>query len=366
MSDTQDAITQVRETIPNPVFNPTLVPMMVDSETLHIRGGAWRGPIMTLVDRGDRTVVRDLVGMIDGETHVDEILDSFSEDEQSEIAATLHRLYEVDAIHDASEYADQLHNHVVMRGQFQQVERESIESKRVLLLNAGRMGNWIAEHLLEMGVGHVELAEPIDGTGRPVDHLQGDGFEYIDELDLETAVERSDFVVYTAEQPYPELEDRINRITHESRTPWVIGQIHGYDGFIGPAIFPGETACLECFRTRVLANATNPDGLQAYWQANHRSQRDELATVTLPPFAHAVAGFLSIDLLHLLAYGVGYTAGRAIWMNSIDFSIDADHVLQLPRCDVCGVEPGVEETPFMTLRDAVEVTEFDAVSDQDG
>ena len=46
-------------------------------------------------------------------------------------------------------------------------------------------------------------------------------------------------------------------------------------------------------------------------------------------------------------------------MNSVDFSFDADQVLKLPRCEVCGVEPSSGETPFMTLEDAEAVTELD-------
>jgi hypothetical protein len=67
---------------------------------------------------------------------------------------------------------------------------------------------------------------------------------------------------------------------------------------------------------------------------------------------------LSLDLLHLLAYGVGYTAERVVTMNAIDLSMETNRVLKLPRCPVCGKQPGDDQARFVGLEDMVAAEEF--------
>jgi bacteriocin biosynthesis cyclodehydratase domain-containing protein len=353
-------IQRLQEEVQKPAFNPTVVPVQVDENTLHIRGGTWSSPILTLSSPDDQGVISELVERIDGETAVDTILKQYGEDDQAEIAKVLYRLHEIDAIYDRETLDRQpLYNHHAIKTTFQQPERDHLGATTVLIVNAGRIGPYVADHLLEMGVGEIQFRELDDvSTADLAGFATCDRVSRAEEDDLDTVVKRSDFVVYTVDRPYPEVEREVNRTTHRHETPWVIGQIEGYDGHIGPAIFPGETACLECFRTRVAANATNPEGLRAYRNANHATN-DTGAWVSLPPFAHAVASLLSMDLVHLLLYGTGYTSGRAIWMNSIDFSFDADRVLKLPRCQVCGADPVSAETPFISMEEVPEITDLD-------
>lgn len=353
---------KLRQEVTRPAFNPTATPVQVDSDTLHIRGGPWNGPILSLRSSNEQGIVGRLVDRIDGETHIDEILESFDGEKRAEVARVIYRLKETGAIFDRATLEDvPLYNHHAMKTTFGEADTVDLDSKTVLLVNAGRIGPYVAEHLLDIGVGEVRFKEPVDGAAGPTDDLSEiDRFRVDKRSDLGDSVERSDFVVYTADRPVVQLERRINETTYEHETPWVIGQIQGYDGHIGPAIFPGETACLECFRTRVSANSTDPDGLREYRQADHASEKGSPGMAILPPFAHAVASMLSLDLVHLLSYGTGYTAGRAIWMNSVDFGFDADSVLKLPRCDVCGVKPASRETPFISLDDVASLAGIDS------
>lgn len=140
----------------------------------------------------------------------------------------------------------------------------------------------------------------------------------------------------------------------------MVGQIRGFDGIIGPAIFPGETACYECFHERMLSNIPNIGGYRAL---EYEKEENSLATASLPMFSRAVAGYLSLDVLYLLSYGIGYTSGRVVTVNSLDLSTEVNEVLKLPRCDACGRDSRVDASRFVSLEDMVKGARLQSVGD---
>jgi bacteriocin biosynthesis cyclodehydratase domain-containing protein len=340
-----------------PTFNPSLIPVQVDANTLHIRGGPWSGPILTIHDDEEDGSIARLVELIDGETHVDEILSAFESEQREEVHTALEGLEENQVIYDRAEHADDsLYPHLAMRRRFRERERRRLDEEEVAIVSGSRMGSQIAEDLLEMGIGAIGVLQPT-GADRPqlsalTERDRVDAFE---PEALSEVVEAADFVVYAADRARPELLDQLNEAAHEAQTPWVSAQILGFDGIVGPAVFPDETACYECFKRRTLANVTNRDGYTTYRDV---VAEDDLQTAQLPGLRRAVAGMLSLDLLHLLAYGVGYTAERVVTMNAIDLSMETNRVLKLPRCPVCGKQPGDDQARFVGLEDMVAAEEF--------
>lgn len=358
MSNDTPTIDELREQLPYPAFNPTVIPAQVDKNTVHIRGGTWDGPIVTVTDRDEDNSITDLVEMIDGHTHIDEILDSFEESQLDEVVSFLEGMSETGVIYDSEEHGDDnLYPHLSMHHGFKRQERERLHSKDVLIVNASDMGPQIAEDLLEIGVNTVSFCQPVRSERRSIASFEdSDDFRHVDESELDSAIERTDFMVYTADQRYVELTSRLNERTYETNTPWVSARISAFDGIVGPAIFPDETACFECYEERVHSNVPNPDGLDTF--AETTEENPQLSTTTLPSFSRALAGYLSTDLVYLLSYGVGYTAGRVITFSSLDLSMESNRVLKLPRCEVCGKSRGEDVSRFVTLDNLEAANEF--------
>lgn len=356
MSDTNDVVEELAEDIEYPAFHPSIIPVQVDENTLHIRGGPWSGPIFTIQDLEREDTITRLADLVDGETHVSEILEEYEDEEQrEEIADAIRQLQRSKAIYDIGEHTDPMYPHMAIRGRFRGRDRDRIASKSVLMVTTDDVGVQIAEDLFEMGVTDIGFIQP---TGEPMNLSklqQWDGFEELESEELEAAIEASDFVVYTTSQPYPELEDRINRTTFETKTPWLPAHIQGFDGTIGPAIYPGETACYKCFKERTLASVRSREGFQNY--KDTYAEDDHLSTVALPAFSRTVAGLASLDLLNLLAFGMGYTVGKVVNINSIDLTMDTERVLKLPRCDVCGQAESPDVGRFLKLEDMVDAAE---------
>ncbi|MFC6951312.1 TOMM precursor leader peptide-binding protein [Halorubellus litoreus] len=363
-----------------PAFNPTVVPAQVDENTLHVRAGPWSGPILTLRDADEDDGITALVDRIDGETHVEDVLEGFEGAEREEVLDALAALAENDVVYDASDDADPLHHHLAMRHRFRAADADRVASKTVALVGDARMVRHVAEDVLALGVGDVGVVSLDDATAGggatvgedastaggdaarvEVDGVAGgDAFAYVRDDDrfevferdaLHEVVAAADFVVYAGTRPRPTLLADLNEATHEAGTPWVLGQALGFDGVVGPAVFPGETACYECFERRTLANVANREGYLGYRDAVEVD--DHLAARSLPMLERAVAGYLSLDLVHLLAFGVGFTAGAVVTVNALDCATTTEDVLRLPRCPTCGVDPDDGHSPFVSLDDVV-------------
>lgn len=339
-----------------PKFNPSFVPVKVDENTIHIRSGPWSGPIFTIRDVDRDGSVTEMVDLLDGHHHVEDVLGAFEPDQREEIAQILRGLYDNNIVHDRGEHdGDSAWPHMSLQYRFQNQNRERLESKELLVVDCCGMGLQVAEDLLEMGLGGVRFLEPFDSADIDTSSLRSEERFTEVETELESAIESVDFAVYTADEPHPSLLDAINSAAFESDTPWIPAQIHGFDGIVGPAVYPGETACYECFQHRMQANVRGSKGYQAYRQ--QMDEDDSLATLTLPSASRLVSGYLALDVTHLLAYGTGYTSGRVLTVDTLDLSMEANDVLRMPRCDVCGKSRGSDYQRYVTMDDIVEASD---------
>ncbi|MFC7081170.1 TOMM precursor leader peptide-binding protein [Halorussus caseinilyticus] len=338
-----------------PEFNPSFVPVKVDDDTVHIRAGPWSGPIFTIRDVDEDESITHLVDVVDGQTHIEDVFAEFEEDQRGEVAKILEGLYDQDILHDREEHADdESWPHLSLKYTFHDQNRDRLESKSLLVVDCSGMGRQVAGDLLEMGLGEVRFHEPFD-TDIDTRRLEEyDGFSRTD-AEIESVIEDVDFAVYTADDPHPSLLDAVNRAAYETDTPWIPAQIHGFDAMIGPAVYPDETACYECFTERTLSNIQNIEGYQAYRRGI--DQNESLSTMTLPSVERMVAGYLALDLTHLLAYGTGYTAGRVFTINTLELEMESNDVLKMPRCDVCGKSRGTDYQRYVTMDDVVEASD---------
>lgn len=349
----EPTIESLKEAHEYPELNPAFVPVQVDEDTIHIRAGPWSGPIVTIRDVDEDSEVTKLIELLDGQTHIEDLFDSFEPDQQGEIAKILEGLYQKDILHDRDEHADDKSwPHMSLKYTFSDRNRDRLESKEPLVIDCSGLGKQVAEDLLEMGVGGIRYLEPRD-TDIDTRLLESDDRFVKLDTDVETAISEANFAVYTADEAHPSLLDDVNRAAHEHDTPWLPAQIQGFDALIGPAIYPGKTACYECFKDRKQSNMKKLSGYRAY----EKSMEDEdLSTLTLPAVERMVAGYVTLDLTHLLGYGTGYTSGRVFNINTLEMEIETNDVLRIPRCDVCGTSKGADYQRFISMDDVVEAS----------
>jgi bacteriocin biosynthesis cyclodehydratase domain-containing protein len=338
-----------------PVFNPAVVPVTIDRDTVHIRAGPWAEPVFTISDEDGDGQVADLVSLLDGHTPVEEILDAFEPADRPEVASVVEQLHEKNIVYDRPEdKAEELWPHLALDRRFDSETEDHLplDQQRVAVVNESCAGLDLVADLLEFGVGGLEYLRPVSPSDDDP-RLMDDRITVIDGSAMRGAVERADFVVYLADRAYPGRLHELNEIAYETTTPWIPTQILGFNGIVGPAIFPEETACYECFEQRLLSNVPRFDGMKTYADALDRNE--DWQPYVLRPFVRTVVGYMTLDLIHLLTARVGYTAGRAFVLNSKDMSIDSNDVLALPHCSVCGRDPTETFQRFTTPGDLIEL-----------
>ncbi|MDS0260333.1 TOMM precursor leader peptide-binding protein [Haloarcula sp. S1CR25-12] len=332
MSETP--VGQLAEDLAYPAFNPAFVPIEVDRNTIEICIGPWTGPSYTVHDADGDGVIADILDGIDGETHVETLLEPVEEADHEEVTQFLRTLADEAVVYDAADRDPGAWAHLRLRDQFDQSERQRLESRRVLLVGTGAMQRQIATDLSSLGLSEVGLVNPTADAA--VDGDAGDGVVEFDAASLDEAVAAADFVVHTASRPDPNFVSSVDEATQEHGTPWSSVRVHGFDGFVGPTIFPGETACFDCFTERTMANVSDPSRYRSFRQ--HFAERPEATQLRLPGLERMLAGYLVMDLVNLLAFGTGFTAGRVFVVDGTRLSVECNDVLKLPRCDTCGPE----------------------------
>lgn len=350
----EEGMERLREELPYPQFNPSCVPVQIDDNTFHVRGGPWSGPILTIRDRDGDGVLTTLVDLIDGETPVEDIVASFKGERQPEVVEALVSLRKNDAIHDASAYeADAHYNHTAMRPfEVDDADRDRSrglggKSASVLVITDDTLGTAIAEDLFEAGTSDLTV-HPLESdvaTDLPA------GVDRHPSESIDDAVSAADFVVLATGTERPAIAEELNRVAHSTRTPWTSVYAVGYDGLVGPTIFPGETACYQCLTHRVNSNVARPEFYESYREGLASDAPGSGPEPSHPAFRRTLAGIATLDIEHVLEYGAGFTAGRLVTMSAVDLSLSADRVLKVPRCDVCGKSAGEETSPLVTLGD---------------
>lgn len=152
--------------------------------------------------------------------------------------------------------------------------------------------------------------------------------------DLEAFVSESDFVVGTAASDADDVLYRLNECAVSSGTPWLSVQLRSVAGFVGPTVLPGETACYNCFKERMLANVVDPDVYRA-----HERRADPAPNELHPSLSRVLAGHAATDVLNQIADRPSTTVGRVLYYDFADMAMDSNAVLRVPRCRVCSRGP---------------------------
>ncbi|PSP85002.1 hypothetical protein BRC83_03585 [Halobacteriales archaeon QS_1_68_17] len=339
---TDRAVEAALERLAYPKINPSYVPVAIDENTVHVRAGAWDGPVKTIRDPEQGERLGPLFELLDGETHVGDLLDAFDPGSRPDVAELLVRLAEDGILYDA-DAARPGPPHLSIKPDFAGAEPDLPAGESVVVVTVGDLGWQVAEDLLAAGLDGLTVASTATGSRAVPDSVAR---RDLDEIDLSSTVREASFVVACSDRPHRDLFRRVNRAGIEGDTPWLAGQVLGCNGVVGPAVFPGETACYDCFERRMLSNVPDPAACRRYLAAGRETGGTPDRSVV-----RTVAGYLGMDALHLLAFGSGYTAGRILTVDARTLSFAANDVLRVPRCTACSDHRRAVETQFLTLED---------------
>lgn len=344
------AETDVPAEIPDRLkLNPSFTVIRRSPDEVRFLVGPFDGPAYTIRDDDEEGLVGDLIDCFDGNLTTAEIFASFPSRLESEILGLIQELLERNVLYDVGDSTlDQPSlGYGSIHPEFEPEQVDQLQSASVTIIPYGNLGSSLISDLVDRELGDVFLYRPADSDFEPRNDGQITQFD-----DLSTAFRDADLVVSTYDRPADELFSHLNELAHDTSTPWLAGGLQGFDGFVGPTVIPGETSCYECFRKRLAANTQRPEEY-----ANYEDRINSPATAD--PFAAAfgrvVEGYLGIELFTRLLFGTGYTAGRVISFGFQNMTVEANDVLQLPQCRICGPE-GPAEQQFVDFEQYIEDT----------
>lgn len=341
MGSEQPSVTRV------PTVRAPVVPLVIDRDTIQFRVGPWAGGAWTIVDHEGEGHLADLLPLLDGTHTEQEILESFQPHNRTEVQEVIDRLYENGVLIDAQDRDHvELGGYLTHPGRWTEPPRARLPDATVVVVNAGQIGRMVLEDLVSMDITTTLLRHP--NTPEPdVPSSVRQAITILESMDeLSETIETADAVIYTADTPTPSVPRRINRLALDTSTPWILGRIQGADGIVGPTVIPRQSSCYQCFRLRATANLAGPLNLETLENATTQRARDPPAS-----FARVIAGYLTIDVAHLLQGATAFTVGRIIRFNFFDLSVESNAVLKVPRCPDCGLDTRetIDWQRFVTL-----------------
>ena len=308
-----------------PTLNPYFTPVEISPNEVQFRAGPWSGPVYDIRDEDEDDQLASVIERFDGNHHIEDIIERVPDIDESDLLGILVSVYEKGIVYlreNGPREETPLFAYLSLHPRLTTDGMDRLRSSAVLVIALGTVGGHLVDDLAALGVEQLGVAGETPGD------LPASA-EHIDPTTWPTRVGSFDVVVYLEDTPHPRQLVELNDVTHDAGIPWTSGRILGFDGLIGPTIFPGETHCYECFTQRARATIPQPDRYTQFAEA-HASE-----VPTIPAFDHIVSGFLEIEVVNVLTTGFGNTVGNIVHVDFQSMAIESNQVLPLPRCPVC-------------------------------
>jgi len=127
------------------------------------------------------------------------------------------------------------------------------------------------------------------------------------------------------------------RLANQGKLPSLFASYNSLECFVGPLVIPGKTACWNCARLRLLANAEYPWAAHALQHTLLKVNHNRPIVSAFCPMASLSGQLLALEALKFLS---GFTQslieGQVLVQNLITLKASLHPVIPLPWCEVCG------------------------------
>lgn len=307
--------------VERPVWNRYYTPIRLSESVVHVQAGPVSGATVTI---REPDVDGSLVELIDGETTSAEIVASYPDEQRA--VTILSELAEKKVVLEGSREGVDFAATPISPLRVSQLGTggDAVDA-RALVAQRGPVGERFYRYLREAGITDVDVAVSGEGEASSVP-------EFATVRDRETPpLDSYDYAVYLSDAGFDERARTFNRELVRAGVPGTFAVRDGFDVFVGPTVFPGETGCLECFLERLAVNSRQTDRLKAAVgtepvtnDSAHAALRFDLAT-----------NLVAMEFATLVRHDQNVTTGRFVHLNTMNLAVSADGVLRHPDCPVC-------------------------------
>lgn len=208
---------------------------------------------------------------------------------------------------------------------------ERLDRAGLVVVGVNAISRHLVQSLAAAGVTAITLVDDERLRDRPGDPPQGEGPAAIDAAQW-TAGEVGCLIATSAHGDQQALR-AWNARAIERGHPFVPVLLQNFIGYVGPVVFPGETACFDCLRARWNAHA-EPGEVRGALDAIAIEDRD---VIGFHPAMAAVLGHIAaFELTKLWGRGLpNRRIGVQIEINLLGPRLTTRRVLKVPRCPTC-------------------------------
>lgn len=151
------------------------------------------------------------------------------------------------------------------------------------------------------------------------------------------------FVIVALSQINPLFFKKFNRIATALTIPWIHAATDGPFIFIGPIFEPQQTACYECFETRVSMNLREYQAYQKYKNAIAEYKIIKHAEFPVSRMINSIlSSHLIMEVFNYLLTHCGFTKNKVLSIYLPTMEIIFNEFLKVSTCKNCGSEPSKE------------------------
>jgi bacteriocin biosynthesis cyclodehydratase domain-containing protein len=223
-----------------------------------------------------------------------------------------------------------------------------LRAKQVIIYGVNFISRALVRSLLEMEFGNITLVEDPILSNHLVSHrwveeldqaaaLDGQQrFHFVDHAPSDEALQGAELICATSDFGTADTLFDLNRSALHHAKLFLPVWLSDMVGYLGPLVYPFETACLRCYRLRADSNDTRhalSDAIRA-----HMTSRPEArpGTGMLPPMAGVLGEAAAMEVVKCLGgFAPNDSVGRSIEINLVSFRSTVRRVLKVPRCPDC-------------------------------
>ena len=308
---------------------------------------------LLLTGPGVRRIVEPLIGVLDGGRTREDILEMFPGDVRQSVGDLLDAMVRRGLIMAAPAAVERGgDDHVLERaffGNFQSSQFDAFEvlrSARVLVAGVNLVSRGLVRGLLDSGVGQVVLVDdpvldnfvsPLARAGEENWDIGGpDRVVRMPAMPERGALAGITLLCATSDFGEADALFEINRLAIGLGKTYLPAWIADLIGYVGPLVYPRETACLRCYRLRADSNDEQYAVRRAIREFVTSEENARPGAGLLSPMAAMVGAIAAMEVVKsLVAFVPSNVTGRQVQINLVSFGASVRRVLKVPRCPDC-------------------------------
>lgn len=312
--------------------------------TIELRHGAFNAVSHFLDDEGGDGTLGKIAAALDG-ADLAEVARKTGV-KRSAVESVIDQLVQIGAVEDGPESSIDAYYDTVIPS-LRDHESRFAPVQGVLLLGDAELSERIAASL-----GKLSTAIAIDIVGADDERLQSLSGMQLDDFDRALASEEiamrfewlgQRLIVLAQQHANPHRALLLNRLALQQGCPFLWGAVDGPAMFVGPFTLPRQSACYQCFETRVMMNLREYKSYQLYKAALADGRAQARALPVAAPLVDILSGHLTMEAMNYLLTGAAFTIGKTLclYLPAMEFSFN--DVLRVPDCPACGARHYVDE-----------------------